>query len=77
MSDQREIVVTSRQLEQIRRVLVFICAWLCFGFTATLSVATYLATLGRLEWPFVVIPTIAGVGAYLSVVSHEGVRWTR
>jgi hypothetical protein len=74
MSDQREIA--SAQLEQIRRVLVFICAWLCGGFTAALCVAVYLASLGKLDWAFVYIPAIAGAGAYLSLIKYEGVRWS-
>jgi hypothetical protein len=77
MSDPSESILASRQLEQVRRLLVFICAWLCAGFTAATVVAVYLAVTGRLDWVVVVTPIIAGFSSYLSVVRHEGVAWSR
>jgi len=75
MSDQS--IITSRQLEQVRRLLVFVVAWLCAGFTATLATAVYLASSGKLDWLLVLLPLVAGSSAYLSVFLHEGVSWSR
>ena len=77
MSDRPDSIIASRQLEQVRRLLVFICAWFCAGFTAAMVAASYLAAPGRLDWALVVVPVIAGAGAYLSVVSHERASWSR
>ncbi len=77
MGDLPEPIVVLRQLEQVRRLLIFICAWLCGGFTAATAAAVYLASAGRLEWALVLVPLIAGAGAYLSLVFHEGVSWNR
>ena len=77
MADLLEPIVVSRQLEQVRRLLAFICAWICGGFTAATAVAVYLAANSRLDWTLVLVPLLAGAGAYLSVLFHEGISWNR